>query len=62
MGDVTPASWLLVCGGHEVLVGLVGRDTTSGSLRCHLVDRRMAGDESGGPASQVDGLPGAEGW
>ena len=45
-----------------MLVGLVGRDTTSGSLRCHLVDRRMAGDESGGPASQVDGLPGAEGW
>ena len=31
-----------------MLAGLLGRDTTSGSLRCHLVDRRMAGDEPHG--------------
>ena len=48
MGDVTPASWLLVRRGHGVLAGLLGRDTTSGSLRCHLVDRRMVGDEPHG--------------
>lgn len=48
MGDVTPASWLLVRRGHGVLAGLLGRDTTLGSLRCHLVDRHMVGDEPHG--------------